>query len=66
MSNEEEKEYDIVEVKSSSSLQDVVNRQSVTIMNDSITIKNLTEILLGELTLQHYMFFLKKKKNYIS
>src|SRR6266498_126650 len=46
--NEEEKEYDIIETQNS--FQNVVDRQSITIMNDSITIRNLTDIISGELT----------------
>ena len=62
MSNDsnEEKEYDIIEIQSSS-LRDVVDRQSVTIMNNSITIKNFSEVLIGELI--PYVFL--KKKNTI-
>src|SRR6266542_4149437 len=46
--NEKEKEYDIIETQNS--FQNVVNRQSITIMNDSITIRNLTDIISDELT----------------
>src|SRR6266542_3656373 len=47
--NEKEKDYDIIETQNS--FQNVVDRQSITIMNDSITIRNLTDIISGELIL---------------
>src|SRR6266498_885061 len=47
--NEKEKEYDIIETQNS--FQNVVDRQSITIINDSIIIRNLTDIISGELTL---------------
>src|SRR6266498_4209796 len=47
--NEEEKEYDIIETQNS--FQNVVDCQFITIMNDLIIIRNLTDIISGELTL---------------